>query len=47
MILSQVINEFLEIDGEDYDIIKISEIKGSKIIKYTSSYFIATLKKMR
>ena len=45
MILAQVINEFLELDGEDYDIVKISEIKGSPIIKYTSSYFVGTLKK--
>ena len=45
MILAQVINEFLEKDGEDYNVMKISEIKGSGIIKYTSSYFVGTLKK--
>lgn len=46
MILVQVINEFLEIDGDNIEEIKISEIKGSKIIKYTSSYFIGSLKKV-
>jgi hypothetical protein len=46
MILSQVINEFLEIDGNDINNIKLSEIKGSQIIKYISSYFIGTLKKV-
>lgn len=46
MVLEQVINEFLEKDGEDYDIVKISEIKGSAIIKYISSYFVGTLKKV-
>jgi hypothetical protein len=46
MILAQVINEFLELDGEDYDIIKINEIKGGKIIKYISSYFVGSLKKV-
>lgn len=46
MILAQVINEFLEIDGDNIDLIKMSEIKSSKIIKYTSSYFIGSLKKV-
>lgn len=46
MILNNVINEFLEIDGDSIDSIKITEIKGSQIIKYISSYFIGTLKKM-
>jgi hypothetical protein len=46
MILAQVINEFLKIDGDNIEEIKISEIKGSKIIKYTSSYFIGSLKKV-
>jgi len=46
MILAQVINEFLEIDGNNIDLVKISKIKGSKIIKYTSSYFINSLKKV-
>lgn len=46
MILSQVINEFLEIDGEDYNLIQINKIKGSQIIKYLSSYFMGTLKKI-
>jgi hypothetical protein len=46
MILDHVINEFLEIDGEDVDVMKISEIKGSRIIKYISSYFVGTLKKV-
>ena len=46
MVLEQVINEFLEIDGEDYDVVKISEIKGSRIIKYISSYFVGSLKKV-
>ena len=46
MSLSEVINEFLEKDGENYDSIKISEIKGSQIIKYISSYFVGTLKKV-
>jgi hypothetical protein len=46
MIIAQVINEFLEIDGENIDSIKISEIKGGQIIKYISSYFIGTLKKV-
>jgi hypothetical protein len=46
MILAQVINEFLEIDGNNIDLVKISKIKGSKIIKYTSSYFIGSLKKV-
>ena len=46
MILAQVINEFLEIDGDNIDLIKISEVKGSRIIKYISSYFIGTLKKV-
>jgi len=46
MILAQVINDFLEINCENADIIKITEIKGSQIIKYISSYFIGTLKKV-
>ena len=46
MVLEQVINEFLELDGDDYDVVKISEIKGSRIIKYISSYFVGTLKKV-
>jgi hypothetical protein len=46
MIISQVINDFLEIDGNNVELIKISEIKGSQIIKYISSYFIGTLKKV-
>jgi hypothetical protein len=46
MILTQVINEFLEINGNDIDIIKINKIKGSRIIKYTSSYFVGILKKI-
>ena len=46
MSLHQVINEFLEIDGEDVEMMKITEIKRSKIIKYISSYFIETLKKV-
>jgi len=46
MILAQVINEFLEINGDNIDLVKISEIKGSRIIKYVSSYFIGTLKKV-
>ena len=46
MILAQVINEFLEIDDNNVDLIKISKIKGSQIIKYISSYFISTLKKV-
>jgi hypothetical protein len=46
MVLEQVINEFLEIDGDDYDVVKISEIKGSRIIKYISSYFVGSLKKV-
>jgi hypothetical protein len=46
MILEQVINEFLELDGEDYNIVKMNEIKGSAIIKYISSYFVGTLKKV-
>jgi hypothetical protein len=46
MILEQVINQFLELDGEDYNIVKINEIKGSAIIKYISSYFVGTLKKV-
>jgi hypothetical protein len=46
MILAQVINEFLELDGDDYDVVKISEVKGSRIIKYISSYFVGTLKKV-
>jgi len=47
MVLEQVINEFLELDGEDYSVVKIDEIKGSAIIKYISSYFVGTLKKVR
>jgi hypothetical protein len=46
MIIAQVINEFLEIDNDNIDAIKISEIKGGQIIKYISSYFIGTLKKV-
>jgi hypothetical protein len=46
MVLEQVINEFLEIDGDYYDVVKISEIKGSRIIKYISSYFVGSLKKV-
>jgi hypothetical protein len=46
MILAQVINEFLEIDSEAVDMMKISEVKGSRIIKYISSYFVGTLKKV-
>ena len=46
MVLEQVINEFLELDGDDYDVVKISEVKGSRIIKYISSYFVGTLKKV-
>ena len=46
MSLHQVINEFLEIDGEDIEMMKMTEIKGSQIIKYISSYFIQTLKKV-
>jgi len=46
MILEQVINEFLELDGEDYSVVKIDEIKGSAIIKCISSYFVGTLKKV-
>ncbi len=46
MVLHEVINEFLELDGDDYDVVKISEIKGSRIIKYISSYFVGTLKKV-
>jgi len=46
-ILEQVINEFLELDGEDYNIVKMNEIKGSAIIKYISSYFVGTLKKVK
>lgn len=46
MSLHQVINEFLEIDGEDVEIMKMTEIKGSQIIKYISSYFVGTLKKV-
>jgi hypothetical protein len=42
----EVINEFLEINHNDYDVVKISEIKGSGIIKYTSSYFVGSLKKV-
>ena len=47
MILDHVINEFLEIDGKNVDVMKISEIKGSRIIKYISSYFINTVKKVQ
>ena len=46
MVLNEVINEFLEKDGEAIDVMKISEIKGSRIIKYISSYFVGTLKKV-
>ena len=46
MVLHEVINEFLEKDGENYDVVKIDEIKGSVIIKYISSYFVGTLKKV-
>ena len=46
MVLHEVINEFLEKDSENYDIVKISEVKGSRIIKYISSYFVGTLKKV-
>ena len=46
MVLHEVINEFLEKDGENYDVVKIDEIKGSAIIKYISSYFVGTLKKV-
>ena len=46
MILDEVINEFLEINGNNIDLIKISEIKGSRVIKYISSYFVSTLKKI-
>ena len=46
MVLHEVINEFLELDGDDYDVVKISEVKGSRIIKYISSYFVGTLKKV-
>jgi hypothetical protein len=46
MILAKVINEFLEINGNNIDLVKISKIKGSKIIKYTSTYFIGSLKKV-
>jgi len=46
MSLHQVINEFLEIDGENIEMMKMTEIKGSQIIKYISSYFIQTLKKV-
>ena len=46
MILDHVINEFLEIDGKNVDVMKISEIKGSRIIKYISSYFVGSLKKV-
>ena len=46
MLLAQVINEFLEINDDNVDLIKITEIKGSQIIKYISSYFIETLKKV-
>lgn len=27
MVLHEVINEFLELDGDDYDVVKISEVK--------------------
>lgn len=47
MILAQVINEFLEINGDDVEMMKMTEIKGSKIIKYISSYFINTVKKVQ
>lgn len=46
MVLHEVINEFLKLDGDDYDVVKISEVKGSRIIKYISSYFVGTLKKV-
>jgi len=46
MILDQVINEFLEKSIDDYDVVKISEVKGSRIMKYISSYFVGTLKKV-
>ena len=46
MFLNQVVNEFLQIDENEIDKIKISEIKGSQIIKYISSYFVGTLKKV-
>jgi hypothetical protein len=46
MVLHEVINEFLELDGDDYNVVKISEVKGSRIIKYISSYFVGTLKKV-
>jgi len=46
MILAQVINEFLEINGDTIDLVKISKIKDSRIIKDVSSYFIGTLKKV-
>ena len=46
MFLAQVINEFLEKDGENYDVFKISEIKGSRIIKSISSYFVGSMKKV-
>lgn len=46
MILHEVINDFLELDGDDYDVVKIGEVKGSRIIKYFSSYFVGTLKKV-
>jgi hypothetical protein len=46
MILYQVINDFLQINENDINKIKITEIKGSQIIKYISSYFIRTLKKV-
>ena len=45
-ILGQVINEFLELDGEDYNVVKMNKINGSGIIKYISSYFVGTLKKV-
>jgi len=45
-ILEQVINEFLELDGEDYSVVKIDEIKGCGIIRSISSYFVGTLKKV-
>lgn len=47
MSLHQVINEFLEINGDDVEMMKMTEIKGSKIIKYISSYFINTVKKVQ
>jgi len=46
MFLAQVINEFLEKDGENYDVVKISEVKGSRIIKSISSYFVGSMKKV-